>query len=62
MRMIWCSRISFTSRAALLFAVLALPVSLKAAEPLREWTVMFYSATANDLEPYTFRDVAKLTA
>jgi hypothetical protein len=60
--MIWCSRIGLLGRAALLLAVLALPASLKAAEPLREWTIMVYSATANDLEPYTFRDVAKLTA
>lgn len=60
--MIWCSRISFLDSAVLLLAILALPASLKAAEPLREWTIMVYSATANNLESYTFRDVAKLTA
>ncbi|MEX1117721.1 MAG: clostripain-related cysteine peptidase [Terrimicrobiaceae bacterium] len=32
-----------------------------ASEP-REWTIMVYAATANNLEPYTFRDVAKFTA
>lgn len=49
-------------RTVLLLALLSLPELLAAAPPLREWTIMVYAATANDLEPYTFRDVAKLTA
>jgi len=32
------------------------------AVPPRAWTVMVYTATANNLESYAFRDLAKLTA
>ena len=49
-------------RVFLLLFCLTLPGLLKAAPAQREWTIMVYAATANDLETYTFRDVAKLTA
>lgn len=51
-----------TAKALLLLALLTLPAKLMAAKPEREWTIMVYTATANNLEPYTFRDVAKFTA
>lgn len=50
------------ARVLLLSVCLTLPGLLKAAPAQREWTIMVYAATANDLETYTFRDVAKLTA
>lgn len=55
-------RPGFAARALLLLAFLAAPGLLSAATPPREWTIMVYAATANNLESYTFRDVAKLTA
>ena len=57
-----CPGIGGLGRAVLLGLLLSLPGRLTADPPPREWTIMVYAATANNLESYTFRDVAKLTA
>lgn len=55
----------WTSFLVLMFVLIALlsPALAKAeALPERAWTIMVYTAAANDLESYAFRDLAKLTA